>query len=208
MVKPLFYKQLLKPSSPIETSTKTSVLRQLFRRVNTEPMAYLGAGMILSLFLATMMLWDGAMSQANGTECTNVIISMSPCLNYVQGNSTAAPSRGCCTQLQSVATSQPGCLCQVLNGGASSLGLTVDQSQALNLPQACNVQTPPASQCKTATANGLPSGTPGSSSTVPSGGSSVQSSPNSNNSGTISIKGAASLLFFLVFVVSHVSITS
>lgn len=96
----------------------------------------------LAIFLMAM-IWGGAKAQ----DCTNVIISMSPCLNYIQGNSTS-PSSGCCTQLASVVRSQPQCLCQVLNGGGANLGLSINQTQALELPKACNVQTPPVSQCK------------------------------------------------------------
>ena len=96
----------------------------------------------LVLVLVTM-LWAGAAAQSS---CTNVIISMSPCLNYITGNSST-PSSGCCSQLASVVRSQPQCLCQVLNGGGSSLGININQTQALALPGACNVQTPPLSQC-------------------------------------------------------------
>ena len=105
------------------------------------------AQMLKSLMLAisTVLLCGHGMAQSS-SGCTNVIISMSPCLNYISGNSST-PSSGCCTQLASVVKSQPQCLCEVLNGGGSSLGLNINQSQALELPKACNVQTPPTSQC-------------------------------------------------------------
>lgn len=84
---------------------------------------------------------------ANGqSTCTNVLISLSPCLNYITGNSST-PSSSCCSQLATVVRSQPQCLCQVLNGGASSLGMNINQTQALALPGACNVQTQPVSRC-------------------------------------------------------------
>ncbi|KAJ0810526.1 putative plant non-specific lipid-transfer protein/Par allergen [Helianthus annuus] len=97
---------------------------------------------ILMILVVTMAA--GAKAQSSG--CTSVLISMSPCLNYISGN-TSTPSSGCCTQLASVVRSQPQCLCQVLNGGGSSLGININQTQALELPKACNVQTPPTSQC-------------------------------------------------------------
>ncbi|KAL8214241.1 hypothetical protein R6Q57_003690 [Mikania cordata] len=100
---------------------------------------------ILMILVITMAaLHGGSMAQSSG--CTSVLISLSPCLNYISGN-TSTPSSGCCTQLASVVQSQPQCLCQVLNGGGSSLGLNINQTQALELPNACNVQTPPTSQC-------------------------------------------------------------
>jgi hypothetical protein len=105
-------------------------------------MAHTAMAMGLTMVLVTM-LWAGAMAQS---DCTNVLISMSPCLNYITGNSST-PSSQCCTQLASVVRSSPQCLCQVLNGGGSSLGINVNQTQAIALPGACNVQTPPISSC-------------------------------------------------------------
>ena len=97
-----------------------------------------------SLIMVVMaMLCAGAAAQSS---CTNVLVSLSPCLNYITGNSST-PSSGCCSQLASVVRSQPQCLCQVLSGGGSSLGININQTQALALPTACNVQTPPVSQC-------------------------------------------------------------
>lgn len=110
--------------------------------IKNSPMASQRTQMGLAIVLMAMIL-GGVKAQ----DCTNVIISMSPCLNYIQGNSTS-PSSGCCTQLASVVRSQPQCLCQVLNGGGANLGLSINQTQALELPKACNVQTPPVNQCK------------------------------------------------------------
>ncbi|KAI7732037.1 hypothetical protein M8C21_009698, partial [Ambrosia artemisiifolia] len=66
----------------------------------------------------------------------------------------------------------PQCLCEVLNGGGSSLGLNINQTQALELPKACNVQTPPTSQCKAASpgSSTTPSNSGRGSNTVPSTG--------------------------------------
>ncbi|GJR57272.1 non-specific lipid-transfer protein-like protein [Tanacetum coccineum] len=123
---------------------------------------------IMMILVVTMAaLYGSAMAQSSG--CTNVLISLSPCLNYITGNTTT-PSSSCCTQLSSVVTSQPQCLCQVLNGGGSSLGLNINQTQALALPAACNVQTPPTSQCNAGSPTNAPSDTtpPG---TAPTSGS-------------------------------------
>lgn len=97
-------------------------------------------GLVMAL---VTMFWAGAAAQSG---CTSALISLSPCLNYIQGNSST-PSSSCCSQLASVVRSSPQCLCTVLNGGGSSLGITINQTQALALPSACNVQTPPVSQC-------------------------------------------------------------
>ncbi|KAL6188799.1 hypothetical protein ACLB2K_040190 [Fragaria x ananassa] len=151
-------------------------------------------GMSLVLVLVAMFL---ARSAAQ-SDCTNVIISMSPCLNYITGNSST-PSSGCCSQLSSVVRSSPQCLCQVLNGGGSSLGINVNQTQALALPGACNVQTPPISQCNAASPAGSPAGTPDdSSNTVPSGsGSKTVPSTDDGSSDGNSIKLSRTQLIVL-----------
>lgn len=106
-------------------------------------MAFKGIEMALALVLGSMLL-GGAMAQSG---CTTALASLAPCLSYVTGNSSN-PSSSCCSQLSSVVQSSPQCLCSLLNGGGSSLGITINQTLALSLPGACKVQTPPASQCQ------------------------------------------------------------
>ncbi|KAK9057319.1 hypothetical protein SSX86_022154 [Deinandra increscens subsp. villosa] len=106
-------------------------------------------GMVLAMVLI-VSICGGAMAQSG---CTNALLGMSSCLNYITGN-TSTPSSSCCSQLGNVVQAQPQCLCQVLNGGGVSLGLSINQTLALALPGACNVQTPPISQCNAA--NGPP----------------------------------------------------
>ncbi|TKY51174.1 Non-specific lipid-transfer protein [Spatholobus suberectus] len=116
--------------------------------------------MEMGLVMVVMsMLCAGAAAQSS---CTSALVNLSPCLDYISGNSST-PSSGCCTQLASVVRSQPLCLCQVLNGGGSSLGIKINQTQALALPAACKVQTPPISRCNATSPaespNSSPSGT-------------------------------------------------
>ncbi|XVE77810.1 hypothetical protein DITRI_Ditri13aG0092300 [Diplodiscus trichospermus] len=149
------------------------------------------------VIVATTLWTRGAVAQSS-SSCTNVLISMSPCLDYIQGNSST-PSSSCCSQLSNVVRSQPQCLCQVVNGGASSLGVSVNQTQAMALPAACNVKTPPASQCNASSPSGSPSGTSNS----PSGGGSksVPTTDDSTSAGNFT-KLSFSLLFFLLFIAS------
>lgn len=98
---------------------------------------------LVAMVLVMSMLSGGALAQSG---CTSAIVGLAPCLNYISGSSSS-PSSSCCAQLSSVVQSQPQCLCQVLNGGGSSFGVTINQTQALALPSACNVQTPPVSRC-------------------------------------------------------------
>ncbi|KAL4561118.1 hypothetical protein LXL04_033280 [Taraxacum kok-saghyz] len=124
---------------------------------------------LLAITIATH--YGGAMAQSSG--CTSALVSLSPCLNYLSGN-TSTPSSGCCSQLANVVQSQPQCLCEVLNGGGSSLGLSINQTQALAIPEACNVQTPPTSRCNVGSPGNSP--TPGTIG-VPSG----KGVPSTNN---------------------------
>ncbi|XP_076918620.1 non-specific lipid transfer protein GPI-anchored 26-like [Bidens hawaiensis] len=118
--------------------------------------------MLMILVIKMAAMYHGVTAQS--LVCTSVLISMSPCLNYIH---TSTPSTACCSQLASVVQSQPQCLCQVLNGGGSSLGININQTQALELPKACNVQTPPTSQCNAASPTDSPSETPPSSTSGP-----------------------------------------
>ncbi|CAL5392816.1 unnamed protein product [Camellia sinensis] len=182
-----------------------------------------------AVILAMMaVLWAGVAAQSS-SSCTNAIISMSSCLNYITGNSLT-PSSGCCSQFANVVRSQPQCLCQLLSGGGSTLGININQTRALALPRACNVQTPPISRCnepaaspspspstsptvttasptvKTASPAVSPAGTPEAPNTVPSGtGSKTVPSSQSGSSDASSTRMAISLLFFLLFVASYAS---
>ncbi|XP_019164666.1 PREDICTED: non-specific lipid-transfer protein-like protein At2g13820 [Ipomoea nil] len=164
-------------------------------------------GLILAV-AAMMMLWKGATAQSN--SCTSALIGLTPCLTYVTGNSSA-PSSSCCTQLSGVVQSNPQCLCLLLNGGGSNLGVNINQSLALALPAACKVQTPPVSQCNAAVPASSPVGsqapptsepketpqvpnTPAGSKTVPS---TTAGGPSSAADGTA--KASFRFLGFLVF---------
>ncbi|XP_024983037.1 non-specific lipid-transfer protein-like protein At2g13820 [Cynara cardunculus var. scolymus] len=155
----------------------------------------------LILAITMAVLYGTAMAQSSG--CTSVLISMSPCLNYISGNSST-PSSGCCTQLASVVRSQPECLCQVLNGGGSSMGININQTQALELPKACNVQTPPTSRCNASSPTNSPSGTTPSSSGNPSGTdtetNTVPSTDNGSSDATSTRFASIPIVFSLLVV--------
>ncbi|KAK8670897.1 hypothetical protein V6N13_037510 [Hibiscus sabdariffa] len=106
----------------------------------------------LVIVLVTML---GARTIAQ-SNCTSVLITMAPCLNYVTGSSPS-PSASCCSQLANVVQSQPRCLCMALDGGGASLGVSINQTLALALPALCNVKTPPVSKCNA----GSPQASPG-----------------------------------------------
>ncbi|KAH7842415.1 hypothetical protein Vadar_005045 [Vaccinium darrowii] len=183
------------------------------------------SGTQVGIFIALVtMLWTGARAQSG---CTTVLLSMAPCLNYVTGASPS-PSPSCCSQLASVVRSQPQCLCAALNGGGSSLGISINQTLALELPKACNVQTPPVSECNAANGPatspvGSPEGTPEessneapaspvSSSVAAPTSSSVAGSKATPSNGTSSdgstVKMPLMFITILLFMASYASISS
>jgi len=101
------------------------------------------ACLVAAMAAAALLLASPASAQSG---CTTTLISLYPCLNYISGNVSMPPS-SCCSQLASVVQSKPQCLCAALSGDSSSLGVTIDKKRALELPKACNVDTPPASKC-------------------------------------------------------------
>ncbi|KAL3849882.1 hypothetical protein ACJIZ3_011764 [Penstemon smallii] len=94
---------------------------------------------IISLLIGIVAigLWIQAMAQS---DCQNTIAGLSPCYNYI-ADSGSTPSPQCCNHLKTVVQTRPTCLCELLNQD------DLNQTRALGLPQACNVQTPSASRC-------------------------------------------------------------
>ncbi|KAJ6797906.1 non-specific lipid-transfer protein-like protein [Iris pallida] len=122
--------------------------------------------MEISLALTFAALLFASRASAQSSTCTAAIVSLAPCLGYITGNSST-PSSSCCTQLAGVVQSQAQCLCALLNGSASSFGLSINQTQATALPGACKVQTPPVSQCNAAAPAEAPPAAPTTPATVP-----------------------------------------
>ncbi|KAK4733046.1 hypothetical protein R3W88_007307 [Solanum pinnatisectum] len=154
------------------------------------------------VLVALAMIWSGVAAQLS-SDCTNVLVGMSPCLNYITGNSSS-PSSGCCTQLGTVVKNNPECLCQVLNGGGSNMGLNINQTQALALPNACKVQTPSISKCNAGSPTSSPAGTPSSPNTEASGSGSIPSSRGGSNDASLT-KMIDLPFFFLLFISSYAS---
>ncbi|VFQ79844.1 unnamed protein product [Cuscuta campestris] len=167
----------------------------------------MGSYMILLLLVALSA--GGGTAAETSDDCTTVIMSMSPCLNYITGNSSSSsPSAGCCVQLSTVVRNNPRCLCQVLAGGSSALGLNINQTQALALPASCNVQTPSVNRCAgVGSPSGSPPGTTSSSrNSSRSGGGSSSSKSTPSGATMTSIKLTRSpLIVAIPLLASYVS---
>ncbi|CAN4091304.1 unnamed protein product [Withania somnifera] len=108
-------------------------------------MASKGITIIFMALVVIMSMISVQMVMAQ-SDCTSTLITMASCLSFVTG-SAKTPSTSCCSALSGVLQSNPRCLCVIVNGGGSSLGVQINQTQALALPSACNLQTPPVSKC-------------------------------------------------------------
>ncbi|XP_062112973.1 non-specific lipid transfer protein GPI-anchored 5-like [Humulus lupulus] len=183
-------------------------------------MAFRKVELGVALVLFMVVLLGRATAQSS---CSNSLMNLTPCLSYITGNSSSNPSSSCCSNLASVVQSSPQCLCSVLNGGATSFGITVNRTLALSLPGSCKVNTPPLNQCNAAnspTGSAIPpvtspsadspSTTPDASitpsaSNIPSGvggGSKSVPSTDGNSSWGTSIKAPMNVVLFLVFILS------
>ncbi|KAH6816419.1 hypothetical protein C2S51_021239 [Perilla frutescens var. frutescens] len=124
------------------------------------------------------------------SNCMSVIVSMASCLNYVSG-SAATPPASCCSALANIVKTQPQCLCTIVNGGGSSVGVNINQTLALGLPSACKVDTPPASRCNVVNGPAMsPVGSPESA--PPESGDGIPGSPSVTGSKTTPSSGSTS----------------
>ncbi|XP_037438511.1 non-specific lipid-transfer protein-like protein At2g13820 [Triticum dicoccoides] len=162
-----------------------------------------GSSILLATAVAAALLVASASAQSG---CTAALVGLYPCMNYISGNDTA-PTKSCCSQLGSVVQSQPQCLCSALGGDSSSLGgMTINKTRALELPKACNVQTPPASKCNGG--GGAPGAATPEVQTPAGSGSKATPSAYLQENGGSSVRGTAGLVFALaaaaVYAVSAV----
>lgn len=109
-------------------------------------MASKGITIIFMAFVPIIMAVISLQPVMAQSDCTSTLMTMASCLSFVTG-SAKTPAASCCSALSGVLQSKPRCLCVIVNGGGSSLGVQINQTQALALPSACNIQTPPVSKC-------------------------------------------------------------
>ncbi|XP_060181080.1 non-specific lipid transfer protein GPI-anchored 5-like isoform X2 [Lycium barbarum] len=153
-------------------------------------------GIIICMALLPIMTMISVQVVMAQSDCTSTLMTMASCLSFVTGSATK-PSASCCSALSGVLQSKPRCLCVIVNGGGSSLGVQINQTQALALPSACNLQTPPVSKCNA----GAPTeGTPDSSTgpVAVTGSKATGSSSTSNGSSLkVPIQVVVAILLFM-----------
>lgn len=131
--------------------------------------------MEIRVVLVSTLWWGKSIAVESSSECVNALISLQPCLNYLQENSNTT-SPPCCSQFDSVAHSSPECLCDIVNG------IEIDSTRALALPRFCNVQAPTLNTCNNGDVEAV-------------GGGGVSSNGNSTETSLV-------LLFFLLVLIN------
>ncbi|NP_001151768.2 Non-specific lipid-transfer protein-like protein At5g64080 precursor [Zea mays] len=99
---------------------------------------------LLALALAALAFVSRAAAQGNG--CSSVMMTLAPCMDFISSKASE-PGISCCSVLAGVVQTDPRCLCMVLDGTATSFGIAINQTRALELPGVCKVKAPPLSQC-------------------------------------------------------------
>ncbi|KAH9312455.1 hypothetical protein KI387_027490 [Taxus chinensis] len=85
---------------------------------------------------------DSVMAQPPAMGCTDPIVSLSPCLSYMTGETKViVPRDGCCRVLAAVITGASKCLCDLFANN-DFLGFPINQTLARSLPAACNLLFP------------------------------------------------------------------
>ncbi|KAM7500276.1 hypothetical protein LguiA_024690 [Lonicera macranthoides] len=97
----------------------------------------------LLLLMAILMVSCTCVSSSNLTEdrkeCQDKLISLSPCLPFVSGDSKKAPAPQCCTQLRNGINKTRRCLCVLVKDrNELGLGFKVNATLALILPSVCH----------------------------------------------------------------------
>ncbi|XP_042431983.1 non-specific lipid transfer protein GPI-anchored 15-like [Zingiber officinale] len=156
--------------------------------MKTSPESSASWFLVLGLLIASSSILSLASAQLSG--CTSALVSLSPCLSYLDGNSSA-PSTACCTQLDAVASSQPECLCSAANGSLTSPGLTFNETQASTLLAVCGVKTSPELSACIAAIN--PGASPATAPPSPPAPGSGATSPASGNASKAAVAASPKL---------------
>ncbi|XP_057850734.1 non-specific lipid transfer protein GPI-anchored 5 isoform X2 [Cryptomeria japonica] len=100
---------------------------------------------LMGVIISVALIIAAVDAQPVPTDCSDELANLTPCVKYISGGGDVKdPSQACCSALASIVKTNATCLCQVFSGDNSS---GVNQTQVLQLPRACNVSSPPASQC-------------------------------------------------------------
>ncbi|XP_066392931.1 non-specific lipid transfer protein GPI-anchored 5-like isoform X2 [Miscanthus floridulus] len=173
-------------SPPIHPKFSTSLRASLMMAART-----MGTASVMTSLVVVLVALAFSRAAAQGSGCSSVMMTLSPCMDFI---SSKAPEPGisCCSVLAGVVQTDPLCLCMVLDGTATSFGISINQTRAMELPGVCKVKAPPISQCA-----GAPAPTPSNEAATAEGEEveAAADSPSGNGtSSSTNSKNAASLM--------------
>eukprot|EP00252_Welwitschia_mirabilis_P009768 TRINITY_DN22640_c0_g1_i1.p1 TRINITY_DN22640_c0_g1~~TRINITY_DN22640_c0_g1_i1.p1 ORF type:complete len:209 (+),score=19.73 TRINITY_DN22640_c0_g1_i1:170-796(+) len=126
-----------------------------------------------------------AAAPAGSGGCSNLLVNLSPCVDYVLANDTrkATPTQDCCRALNGVINNNITCLCILFtNSSDNPLGQPVNPNKATSMSSKCKAGAPPVSTCNViGVPVASPTGSPSANSPSSSSSSSSRS-PSSENS--------------------------
>ncbi|KAK2978557.1 hypothetical protein RJ640_006676 [Escallonia rubra] len=142
-----------------------------------------------------------SLAPAPAVDCNTLIYQMVDCMTFLtSGSKETKPDAACCSGLKTVVDTDADCICEALKSSAQ-LGIDVNMTNAMTLPSACKVSSPPLSSCN---ANPPPapkvSPTPSSPSSAPpapggGGGAAPEApAPSPVSSGAWAISASCALL--------------
>lgn len=103
--------------------------------------------LVLATAMATSMMTACGDMSADKTECADQLVGLAPCLQYVQGQARAPPP-DCCGGLRQVLGKSPKCLCVLVKDKDDpNLGIKINATLALALPNACGATHANVSHC-------------------------------------------------------------
>ncbi|CAD6210842.1 unnamed protein product [Miscanthus lutarioriparius] len=110
-------------------------------------MARWAAVLVLAATAVAMASVAGGDMSADKTECADQLVGLAPCLQYVQGQARAPPP-GCCGGLRQVLGKSPKCICVLVRDKDDpGLGIKINATLALALPNACGATRADVSHC-------------------------------------------------------------
>ncbi|GMN66716.1 hypothetical protein TIFTF001_035784 [Ficus carica] len=88
-----------------------------------------------------LVIQVGANLDQDRAECTDKLMGLATCLPYVGGDAKT-PTLDCCSGLKEVVEKSKKCLCVLIKDRDDpNLGLKINSTLALQLPNACHVPT-------------------------------------------------------------------
>ncbi|KAG0614116.1 hypothetical protein M758_6G152100 [Ceratodon purpureus] len=99
------------------------------------------AGAVLAMAVALL-----AMAANAEVDCSTQLNAMQPCIEYVNSNTSAPPSKPCCTAFNTTQVTMPVCLCQLQQAFSDPATAPGNVTRANEIPSLCAVAVDP-SRC-------------------------------------------------------------